>query len=199
MNKNLRVEKIGGTTMSRFGEVLSNVILKDKDDIFNRIYVVSAYSGVTNELLEHKKTEQPGIYQTFVDNHDFEPALEALQKKLCSLNQGFAGIGLDVAAADRFICERIAFAVNILQSMNNVLSSGYVNKTELLLAARELLASIGEMHSAFNSTNILANLGYDSTFVDLSGWKDRRELTIDQRIQETFAGIDPSRTICVAT
>lgn len=54
-NKNLRVEKIGGTTMSRFGEVLSNVILKDKDDIYNRIYVVSAYSGITNELLEHKK------------------------------------------------------------------------------------------------------------------------------------------------
>ena len=44
--KKLRVEKIGGTTMSRFGEVLDNVILRDKNDIYNRIFVVSAYSGM---------------------------------------------------------------------------------------------------------------------------------------------------------
>lgn len=185
--------------MSRFGEVLRNVILKDKDDIYNRIYVVSAYSGITNELLEHKKTEQPGIYQTFAEDHDFEPAMLKLQDELCSLNKSFADIGLDVGIADKFICDRVVFAVNILKSMDNVLSSGYVNRTELLLAARELLASIGEMHSAFNSANILQNLGYDATFVDLGGWKDRGELTIDQRIQQTFQNLDPSKTICVAT
>ncbi len=195
----LRVEKIGGTTMSRFGEILNNVILKDKDDIYNRIYVVSAYSGVTNELLEHKKTEQPGIYQTFAENHDFEPAMLRLQEKLCQINHSFGDIGLDIKAADQFIIDRIAFTVNILESMDNVLSSGYVNKTELLLAARELLASIGEMHSAFNSANILQNLGYNATFVDLSGWQDRGEQTIDQRIQQTFENLDPSQTICVAT
>lgn len=194
----LRVEKIGGTTMSRFGEVLHNVILK-KNDIYNRIYVVSAYSGVTNELLEHKKTGQPGIYQSFEQNEEYEPAMISLQDRLCELNRGFTGIGLDVAAADRFICERIAFAVNILKSMDNVISSGYVNRTEVLLAARELLASIGEMHSAFNSANILQNLGYDATFVDLSGWQDRKERTIDARIKHTFATLDPARTICFAT
>jgi aspartate kinase len=197
--KKLRVEKIGGTTMSRFGEVLRNVILKDKNDIFNRIYVVSAYSGITNELLEHKKTGQPGIYQSFEQNEEYEPAMISLQSRLCEMNRGFAEIGLDVGVADRFICERITFAVNILNSMDNVISSGYVNRTEVLLAARELLASIGEMHSAFNSANILQNLGYDATFVDLSGWQERRERTIDERIRHTFASLDPSRTICVAT
>jgi aspartate kinase len=104
-----------------------------------------------------------------------------------------------VAAADRFICERLSFSVDILKSMDNVISSGYVNRTEVLLAARELLASIGEMHSAFNSANILQNLGYDATYVDLSGWQDRRERTIDERIRHTFATLDPARTICVAT
>lgn len=198
-NNNLRVEKIGGTTMSRFQEVLSNVILKDKNDLFNRIYVVSAYSGITNELLEHKKTGMPGIYQTFIHNESYEPAMLNLQKKLCSINEGFADIGLDTRKADDFICERIAFCVNILRSMDNVLGSGYVMRRELLLAARELLASIGEMHSAFNSTNILQNMGYNATFVDLSGWQDRKERTIDQRIKHTFKDIDPSKTICVAT
>jgi len=197
--RKLRVEKIGGTTMSRFGEVLNNVILKNKNDIYNRIYVVSAYSGVTNELLEHKKTGQPGIYQSFEQNEEYEPAMISLQDRLCELNRGFAGIGLDVVVADRFICERISFAVNILKSMDNVISSGYVNRTEVLLAARELLASIGEMHSAFNSANILQNLGYDATFVDLSGWQDRKERTIDARIKHTFATLDPAKTICFAT
>ncbi len=185
--------------MSRFGEVLSNVILKDKSDIFNRIYVVSAYSGITNELLEHKKTGLPGIYQTFIHNEKYEPAMLNLQKKLCAINTELAGIGLDTKKADDFICERIAFSVNILRSMDTVLGSGYVMRHELLLAARELLASLGEMHSAFNSTNILQNLGYDATFVDLSGWRDRKERTIDERIQYTFQDLDPSKTICVAT
>ena len=134
-NNNLRIEKIGGTTMSRFGEVLSNVILKDKSDIFNRIYVVSAYSGITNELLEHKKTGLPGIYQTFIHNEKYEPAMLNLQKKLCAINAELAGIGLDTKKADDFICERIAFSVNILRSMDTVLGSGYVMRHELLLAA----------------------------------------------------------------
>ncbi len=185
--------------MSRFGEVLSNVILKDTSDIYNRIFVVSAYSGITNELLEHKKTGQPGIYQTFAQSDDYEPAMIKLKDRLCELNQSFEEIGLDVKSADQFISERIAFAVNILKSMDNVLSSGYVSRTEVLLAARELLSSIGEMHSAFNSANILQNLGYNSTFVDLSGWQDKLERTIDQRIQHTFKDLDPSKTICVAT
>ena len=185
--------------MSRFGEVLNNVVLKNKNDIYNRIYVVSAYSGVTNELLEHKKTGQPGIYQSFEQNAEYEPAMISLQDRLCELNRGFAGIGLDVAVADGFICERISFAVNILKSMDNVISSGYVNRTEVLLAARELLASIGEMHSAFNSANILQNLGYDATYVDLSGWQDRKERTIDARIKHTFATLNPAKTVCFAT
>lgn len=185
--------------MSRFGEVLDNVILRDTNDIYNRIFVVSAYSGITNELLEHKKTGLPGIYQTFAQNKDIEPAMNKLQDRLCELNHSFAGIGLNVKTADQFICERIAFAVNILKSMDNVLSSGYVNRTEVLLAARELLSSIGEMHSAFNSAIILESLGYSATFVDLSGWQDIRERTIDQRIQDNFNEIEPSKTICFAT
>ena len=197
--KMLRVEKIGGTTMARFGEVLKNVILKDENDIFNRIYVVSAYSGITNELLEHKKTEQPGIYQTFAENEDYSPAILRLQERLCELNRSFENIGLDVETADQFIIDRIAYSLNILKSMDTLLSSGYVDRTEVLLAARELLASLGEMHSAFNTTNILQNLGYNATFVDLSGHRDRKERTIDQRIQHTFAGLDPLKTICVAT
>jgi len=185
--------------MLRFAEILENVILKDKSNIYNRIYVVSAYAGITNDLLEHKKTGKPGIYRIFEQGENLEPAMIKMRDHLCELNRNFVDIGLDNKIADQFICERISFALNILKSMNNVLASGYVSRNELLLAARELLSSIGEMHSAFNTANILQNRGYNATFVDLSGWKNSKERTIDERIQHTFTNLDPAKTICVAT
>lgn len=195
----LRVEKIGGTTMSRFAEVIDNVILRNPDDIYGRIYVVSAYGGVTNKLLEHKKTGEPGVYTLFKNQGNYIRALLDLRDHLCEINASFASIGLDLQVANEFIADHIDLTINILRSMENVLASGYVSRTELLLAARELLASIGEMHSAFNSANILQNRNYDATFVDLSGWEDSRQLTIDERIRESFEDIDPFRTICFAT
>ena len=51
--------------MSRFSEVMSNVILRDPKHVYGRIYVVSAYAGVTDMLLEHKKSGKPGVYTAF--------------------------------------------------------------------------------------------------------------------------------------
>ncbi len=196
---NLRVEKIGGTSMTRFAEILDNVILRKAEDVYDRVYVVSAYGGITNELLEHKKTRQPGIYKKFADQEDYAWALKALKEKLCKLNESFVECGLNLEAANAFIGERIDATVQILDSMYEVLATGYVNRGELLLATRELLASLGEMHSAFNSAEILKARGYDATFVDLSGWGDARELTIDERILDVFKSVDPSKTVCFAT
>lgn len=197
--KKLRVEKIGGTSMSMFDQIVDTIILKNKKDITNRVYVVSAYGGITNELLEHKKTRKPGIYTQFEQNKNFCAGLETLKKKLFKINRGFVDAGLDLKTANEFISDRVDIAVDILKSMNAVLASGYLKRAELLLSARELLASLGEMHSAFNSANILQSRGYDSTFVDLSGWKDGRELTIDERIKEVFSSIDPAKSICFVT
>jgi aspartate kinase len=195
----LSIEKIGGTSMSRFSEIVDNIILKDKDHIYGRIYIVSAYAGVTNDLLEHKKTNQPGIYKLFEDQQNYPIKMIRLQESLYKLNETFSGIGLDVQEANDFIGDRIDQAINILRSMDNVMASGYVSRRELMLAGRELLASLGEMHSAFNSANILKNRGYNTTYVDLSGWDDGRRLSIDERIKDSFARIDPFSTICFAT
>ena len=199
MKAQLRVEKIGGTSMSRFPQIIDNIILRNPSDIFGRIYIVSAYGGVTNELLEHKKTGQPGIYQLFREQESYPRKMLALRDSLFELNKTFVPAGLDLEEANDFIGDHIDLAINILRSMDNVLASGYVSRTALLLAARELLASLGEMHSAFNSANILQNRGYDATFVDLSGWEDSRQLTIDERIKASFETIDPFSTICFAT
>ncbi len=197
--KKLRVEKIGGTSMSGFGEIASNIIFHNKQDIYNRVFVVSAYGGITNDLLEHKKNGKKGIYDKFEKHENYQNALLDLKKKLFKINKGFENIGLNVEIANEFISSRIDLALEVLKSMHAVLASGYVNRNELLLSARELLASLGEMHSAFNSANILQSRGYDSTFIDLSGWQDGHEMTIDERIQKAFESVDPSKTVCFAT
>jgi aspartate kinase len=196
---NVRVEKIGGTSMTRFAECLDNIILRDTNDVYDRVMTVSAYGGVTNALLEHKKTGAPGIYKKFADQTEYESALQDLKRQLCDINKNYVECGLDLKVADEFISERIDGTVEILKSMYQVLASGYVSRDALLLASREILASIGELHSAFNSANILNNKGHDATFVDLSGWGDSRELLIDERIADTFKGIDTTKTICFAT
>ncbi|MBQ0029320.1 MAG: aspartate kinase [Bacteroidales bacterium] len=197
----LTVEKIGGTSMTKFGDVLNNIIIgkKQKNDLYNRIFVVSAYSNVTNWLLEHKKTGEPGIYVKFVNNDDYSSALDDLCEKLIQLNRTFESIGLDQNAADEFIKQRIDTAKKFLQSMHKVAASGYVNKSNIYLAAREILASIGEAHSAFNSVNIINNHGISATFVDLCGFDDSESWTIDERIKQKFSGVDFSKTLCVAT
>lgn len=197
----LTVEKIGGTSMSQFKDCLHNIIIGKRTvaDMYNRIFVVSAYNNVTNWLLEHKKTGEAGIYVKFLNGDNYTAALDELCEKLIALNRTFEDIKLDQKAADEFITKRIEKAKNYLQAMNNVLATGYVNKKNLLLAAREILASIGEAHSAFNSVNIINNHGISATFVDLCGFDDSESLTIDERINAAFKGINFSGTLCVAT
>ncbi len=195
----ITVEKIGGTSMSQFDEVLKNIMLRDPAKVHGRIYVVSAYAGVTNDLLEHKKTGAPGVYAKFASGDDYGAALDALLGKLKALNHGFAPLGLDLAAADGFLEKRMRELKAYLDSMRHVLASGYLRRDNVLLAAREMLAAIGEAHSAFNSVAILRRKGIETTFMDLTGFDDDEALTIDQRIHKAFQGIDLRNRVVVAT
>ncbi len=197
----LTVEKIGGTSMSKFGDVLQNIIKKpgNGNSLYSRVFVVSAYNNVTNWLLEHKKTKEPGIYQKFVDHANYDQALMELLDKLIGINKTFENIGLDQKKANEFITNRILQARNYLNSLAGVLATGYVNRQNILLAAREILSSIGEAHAAFNSVDILINNGIHSTFVDLCGFDDSEYLTIDERIKKAFKNLDYTTTIPIVT
>ncbi|UOG76199.1 aspartate kinase [Hymenobacter tibetensis] len=197
----LTVEKIGGTSMSAFGDVLRNIILFNRTgaELYNRIFVVSAYAGVTNWLLENKKTGEPGVYHRITEHKKFHQALAEVATKLKALNRQYEPLGLDLVVADAFIDQRIQDAQTYLNSLTNILASGYVSSYNILQAAREILASIGETHSAFNSVNILQNQGINATLVDLSGFHDHKSYTIDQRIRHAFKRINFAETICIVT
>jgi len=197
----LTVEKIGGTSMSMFQEVMRNIVIGSRkhDDYYNRILVVSAYNNVTNWLLEHKKTKEPGAYQKFVNNEDYNSALDEILSKLININNNYENIGLDLRSAQEFITLRVNQAKNYLNSLSDVLATGYINRHNILLAAREILASIGEAHSAYNSVNILNNNGINSLMIDLCGFNDHEYLTIDERIHKALRVIPFSKVLPVAT
>src|SRR5690606_35484491 len=83
------VEKIGGTSMSRFAEVLNTIFIGDREkaELYHRVFVVSAYSGMTNMLLEHKKTGEPGVYARFADAQNEDAWLDALDTVLDTMKQ----------------------------------------------------------------------------------------------------------------
>ena len=195
------VEKIRGRCMSALGDMLTNVILWNRsgDELYNRIFVVSAFGGVTDMLLENKKTGEPGVYHRITRHQDFNQSLDDVTEKLQEMNKKYAPLGLNLAMANSFIELRIDQAQHFLENLSNVLASGYVSSESILQAAREILSSIGEAHSAFNLANILQNKGINATFVDLCGFDDHKSFTIDQRIRNSFKDIDTSKTLCIAT
>ncbi|MEJ7736700.1 MAG: aspartate kinase [Chitinophagaceae bacterium] len=195
------VEKIGGTSMSAFEQVFNNIILYGRrgDELYNRIFVVSAYSGVTNWLLENKKTGEPGVFHRFKEHAAFIQSLKEVADRLTGINRNYENMGLDLAVANAFIEQRISDAQLYLVNLANVLATGYVSAENILQAAREILASIGEAHSAFNFVNLIQNNGIDATLIDLSGFHDHNSYTIDERINHSFGNIEFTKTICVAT
>ncbi|MBB5635124.1 aspartate kinase [Pedobacter cryoconitis] len=197
----LTVEKIGGTSMSALQDVIKNIILFERtgDQLYNRIFVVSAFSGVTDLLLENKKTGAPGVYHRLAKHQNFHRPLKDLIAKLKAINKKYVELGLDLAVANQFIENHVNQAQKYLENLANILASGYVSKEGILQAAREILASIGESHSAFNFTNILQNMNINVSLIDLSGFDDHRAFTIDQRIRHAFKNIDLKQTICIAT
>lgn len=196
------VEKIGGTSMSRFGDIMNNVIIGDRkgSDLYNRIFVVSAYGGITNLLLEDKKTGEPGVYGVFArQDKGWEDALEKVRAKMIEFNRSFESIGLNQADADAFINERIDGIKVCLKDLARLRTFGHFTPKDYLPATREFLSAVGEAHSAYNAAQILKNHGVNALFVDLSGWKESDACTIEETISRNFEGIDFSKCMPIAT
>ncbi|CAM3958613.1 aspartate kinase [Mucilaginibacter galii] len=197
----LTLEKIGGTSMSALNDVINNIILygRDEHSMYNRVFVVSAFAGVTDLLLENKRTGTPGVYHRIKKYQDFHQSLKKLVVALKAINKRYESLGLDLEAANNYLEERICRARKYLENLANILSSGYVSKDGILQAAREILASIGETHSAYNLVNILQQKGINAQLIDLSGFDDHRSFTIDQRIKNAFKHVNFSDRVCVVT
>ena len=198
------VEKIGGTSMSRFDELLDNIFIGQREgaQLYQRVFVVSAYSGMTNLLLEHKKTGEPGVYQRFADAQNEGAWLDALQsvrQRMLDKNAELFPGDFERHAADQFINSRIDDARECMSSLQRLCAYGHFQLGEHLMKVREMLASLGEAHSAFNAVLALKHRGINGRMVDLTGWHRDSPLPFEEMVRESFEGVDLSRELVIAT
>ncbi|TNC80397.1 MAG: aspartate kinase [Oleiphilus sp.] len=201
---NHTVEKIGGTSMSHYEAVRDNIILKPqgRDDKYHRVFVVSAYGGITDLLLEHKKSGEPGIFSLFSDNIDddsWRDMLTLVQEKMFEINRSLFVDGPLLEDANQFIRDRLEGAANCLSDLQSLCRHGHFSLSSHLNSVREMLACIGEAHSARNTAKLLKRDGINARFVDLTAWRSQEVLPLDTRIEQAFADIDLSREIPIVT
>lgn len=200
------VEKIGGTTMLQFSDVLKNIIVGNRKeaDLYNRIIVVSAYGGITNQLLEHKKKKEDrsGVFELFsTDDASWAwgDAISQVSHRMCEINKQFEELGLDSQLADRFVKERTEGVRSCLIDLTRLCSFGHFQLDEHLMTVREMLSAIGEAHSANNTYQILKSHGINARLVDLSGWMEKEQLSFDDKIRKYFSDIDLETELPIVT
>lgn len=192
------VEKIGGTSMSRLNELCDTLFIGGRtgEDLYHRIFVVSAFGGITDLLLEHKKSGAPGVYALFSNDdndHGWLDALTDVGAAMCKAHQAVLEHPADLTAADEFVRERVEGARSCLFDLQRLCSYGHFRLSSHMLVIRELLSGLGEAHSGFVTTLMLQRAGVAARFVDLSGWRDEREHTLAERIA---AGLDQVDLTC---
>src|SRR5690554_2157867 len=174
------IEKIGGTSMTQWQDVLKNIWLRPQrnvegeETLYQRAFVVSAYSGITNGLLEHKKTGESGVYALFAEdeNSPWAEKLDSVLKQMLSINAEI-------------------FAV--------VCSFGHFQLDDQLHRVREMLSAIGESHSAFNSVELLRSHEVNARFIDLTNWISDQQLTLNEHIKEAFTDVDFNTEMPIVT
>lgn len=187
------VEKIGGTSMSRFPELIPSLFMCGGEPAYRRIFVVSAYGGMTDLLLEHKHSGDPGVFSLFSESEsddDWQDRLSDVGNRMRSLNADLFESRVLLGQADRFIDERIADARQCLADVRRVCSFGPFALDAYIDRVRELLSSMGEAHSAINASMLLKERGINARLIDLTGWRDTRTFNLDERLQDGLSGVD---------
>ncbi|HEX2139972.1 MAG TPA: aspartate kinase [Woeseiaceae bacterium] len=204
MNAHHTVEKIGGTSMSDTESVLNNILLGNRraDQLYNRIFVVSAYAGITDMLLEHKKTGEPGVHALFAGSESewaWGDAISEVGSHMRRINAEIFSDHADRRKADQFVRERIEGVRSCLLDLHRLCSYGHFNLHEHLNTVREMLAGLGEAHSAHNTTLLLQQHDVNAQFVDLTGWRDESYQTLDGKIMSAIPELDLGRTLPIVT
>jgi aspartate kinase len=207
--KNHSVEKIGGTSMSDYAAIRDNIILKPvrSDTLYQRVFVVSAYGGITDGLLEHKKTGEPGVYSLFasgMEDASWAQALEDIKTAMFEINASLFGHGgadaeMLLGQANNFLDERIEDAREVLLNLQKLCQHGHFALETQLETVREMLSSLGEAHSAWNTATLLKRDGINACFVDLTGWRAEEHVSLDQRIESAFSELDLDKVLPIVT
>lgn len=198
------VEKIGGTSMSDYASVRDNIVLNPQlSTPYQRIFVVSAYGGITDKLLEHKKSGDPGVFASFANgirDDSWQEKFVLLEDTLRKINADLFGNNQALLkSANGFLSERLNSTKQCLVDLQRLCQHGHFALEDHLATVREMLASLGEAHSAWNTATLLKRDGVNACFVDLTGWQDSEHVSLDERIKKAFVDIDLSTQLPIVT
>lgn len=204
MNGGHSVEKIGGTSMAATAVLFDNVLIGGRKgrDLYNRIFVVSAYAGITDLLLENKKSGAPGVYARFAaagTEQDWRRSLDDVHGAMRARNDAIFARSESKAEADAFVDRRVNALRACLDDLDRLRSHGRFRLEDQLITVREMLAGLGEAHSAQSTALLLRDRGVNAVLVDLTEWTPDDEASLDARIRGALASIDLSRCLPIVT
>jgi aspartate kinase len=196
------VEKIGGTSMAATSTLFDNVLIAGRTgaDLYGRIFVVSAYAGMTDLLLEHKKSGEPGLYAYFArGDARWRDALERVTGAMCERNAAMFVRPESRNEADRFVHERAESLRRCLDDLDRLRAHGRFSLKDQLVTVREMLAGFGEAHSAHSTAALLRDRDVNAVFVDLTVWSEDDRVSLDQRIRDALEPIDLATQMPIVT
>ncbi|TDX26863.1 aspartate kinase [Rhodovulum visakhapatnamense] len=197
------VEKIGGTSISRADELMDTLFCGDREGgPYGRLFVVSAFGGITDLLLESKKSGEPGVYGHFASAESdmkWSEALDRTAARMAEVHGRLLSHDGDRQEANEFLRDRIEGARSCLIDLQRLTSYGHFRLGNQLLTIRELLSGLGEAHSAKVVTLMLNRRGVDARIVDLSGWRDDSHPDLQARLTDALSDIDFDRELPIVT
>ncbi|WP_114950944.1 aspartate kinase [Sphingosinicella terrae] len=196
------VEKIGGTSMAATSTLFENVLIAGRTGrrLYDRIFVVSAYAGMTDLLLEHKKTGEPGVFARFAGGDPgWREALDRVGAAMRERNAGMFARSQSREQADGFVHRRVGLLRACLDDLDRLRGHGRFSLDEQMETVREMLAGLGEAHSAHSTALLLGDRGVDAAFVDLTLWRADDRASLDRRIREALAPIDVASRMPIVT
>ncbi|BBC74256.1 aspartate kinase [Altererythrobacter sp. B11] len=196
------VEKIGGTSMAATSTVFDNVLIAGRSgaDLYQRIFVVSAYAGMTDLLLEHKKSGEPGVYAHFLRNDAaWREALERVREAMCERNAEMFARSESLEEANRFVHQRVQSMRSCLADLDRLRGHNRFSLKDQLVTVREMLAGLGEAHSAHSTALLLRDRGVNAVFVDLTLWSEEDKASLDDRIRKALEPIDLATQMPIVT
>ncbi len=196
------VEKIGGTSMAATSTLFDNVLIGGRSgaDLYRRVFVVSAYAGMTDLLLEDKKTGEPGVYARFVRSEPgWRDELERVRRAMCERNASMFARGESLDEADRFVHQRIGSLRACLDDLDRLRAHGRFSLKDQLVTVREMLAGLGEAHSAHSTALLLRDRGVNAVFVDLTLCSENDRMSLDRRIGDALEPLDLATQMPIVT
>lgn len=126
-------------------------------------------------------------------------ALTDVRNEMLSINTSLFNDKAMLEEANLFVTERLDDAEKCLNDLHSLCLHGHFELDAHLWTVREMLASLGEAHSAWNLSRLLQRDGINACYVDLTGWETDKHVSLDERISKAFVDIDLSRQLPVVT